>query len=59
MKHVAFGQTQAEHYARPERERWDAYLPESADLCDIERRMREFDRDSRRIPPWIGTTAPW
>ncbi len=24
-----------------------------------ERRMRELDRDSRCIPPWMGTTTPW
>ena len=49
----------AEHYERRERERRNAYLAQSADLYDLERRMRELDRESRRIPAWMGTSTPW
>lgn len=48
----------AEHCERRKRERRDAYLARSADLYDLERRMRDLDRDSRRIPAWMGSTAP-
>ena len=49
----------AKHCDRCERERRDAYLAQSSDLYDLERRLRELDVYSRRIPAWMGSTAPW
>ena len=49
----------AEGYERRERERREAYLAQSTDLYDLEYRMRQLDRDTRRVPAWMGATAPW
>jgi len=49
----------AEHCDRRDRERRDAYLAQSADVYDLERRMRELDGDSRRIPASMGPNTLW
>ena len=49
----------AEHCDRRDRERRDAYLAQSADVYDLERRMRELEGDSRRIPAPMGPNTRW
>jgi hypothetical protein len=60
MTHIwNFARRLTEFFDRRERERRDAYLAQSVDVYDLERRMRELDKESRRVPAWMGTTAPW
>lgn len=44
-----------------QRERDDAYLAESVDIYDLERRMREIDQRGRSLaccPPALGLYVP-
>jgi hypothetical protein len=46
-----------ERSERRAQERAEAYLAQSTDLYDLERRMRELDRDGERRPLWLSGSA--
>ncbi|HEX7155643.1 MAG TPA: DUF3563 family protein [Burkholderiaceae bacterium] len=46
--------TLSERSERRAQERAEAYLAQSTDLYDLERRMRELDRDEDRKPLWLS-----
>jgi hypothetical protein len=47
----------AERNERREQARQHAYLAQSADIYDVERRMRELDRAQQLEPHWMGGTG--